>query len=221
MMNRYINNQNGSTVFYLIWGFFLMGMLLILTFNIVNIYVVKNQANIAADQASMAASSEVYKSIKDVISDYEPPGILGLLEEEEETLAEKIEEEIESLETSHGYLSTTETEIRAINNVLNDELTTNNHLRSEISESINDSLPSVINVVEKVLEQNNAIVTGSKITLFNEDLRVEVMTSTEYNTTEYSSMMPTLSEDIDQKGVGLSVSFADLTGWSSWEYVFD
>ncbi|MDF1511675.1 hypothetical protein PZE06_26760, partial [Robertmurraya sp. DFI.2.37] len=67
MNEEVLDNERGSGVILTIFSFAIVGIMLILVLNIAMVFTKKEQALIAAEHASIAATSVVYEKIDSVV----------------------------------------------------------------------------------------------------------------------------------------------------------
>jgi hypothetical protein len=51
---KYVQNEKGNAAFYLLWLLGIVAIIFVLTINIIKVYVVKEHANLAVEQAALA-----------------------------------------------------------------------------------------------------------------------------------------------------------------------
>lgn len=209
-MSVVLKSQKGNAVILTIWTLSVLGLMIVIIMNIAKVYVVKEQASIAAEQASLAASAVVYDEVGKVIEHYENEDLF-----EDETLQEKVEKEEQRLQSQNGNLSLNEAHIQAIDYVLLQVLRQDEALREEIKGALERAGGDVQAVVSNIISKNGGKPSGTQIHYFNDDKRIEVVTSARFEAVKYKSMFTGSDSDVSQRGIGIEIPFVDEVGWNS------
>lgn len=209
-MRQHIQNERGSMAILTVWTLTIVAIMLILVVNIAKLYVVKEQAALAAEQASIAASSVVVEEVKQVVDHYidpdAPPGA--------KTLKEKVTEQRNMLIGHHG-MTASEAYVEALNVVLPQEATYDSDLRDELVDAMNSAVYRMPSVVGNIITENHGKRSDTTIYVLNSQQRIEVETTVRFEKSHYSGMHLGQDEDVPQKGMGPELRFVSSLPWSS------
>ena len=204
-----LNDEQGS-MSIVVGGILFFGVLLIiLLFNFIKIFATADQATTAAEQASIAASTVVYDEAMKVIQSHSYP--CG--EEEDCYLIDDYNDEKQILSKSSS-LSASEIKKKAIDNVLIKMIPGDSILRQKIYGALITARKNIPAVVNKVISENKAEISSTKITFLNSKNRIEVKTAITYNSIE-AGFINAMSERIDQMGMGVQIPFAAYVNWTN------
>ncbi|MFZ2464087.1 MAG: pilus assembly protein TadG-related protein [Caldibacillus thermoamylovorans] len=219
-------DERGNASFYIIWIVFIMGLMLVLIINICGVFVTKQQASNAAEQASIAATDVLYDGIREAVSDYDQYQIQKFLEAnqlgvfpEEQKLSYKIDQQETNL-LAVGY-SRNEAAIQAIDQVVEAELPgLDEMLETYITDKIRTKLTDIRQVAADVIQRNNGDTSKSEITVFKDE-RVQVKAVVHFEGQEQEKFLRKIVSDIPQKGSGPKLDFVHRLGWGEATYPLD
>jgi hypothetical protein len=218
-MKRYINNEEGSGVLLTLFSFAIVGAMLILVLNIAMVFTKKEQASIAAENASLAATSVVYEYIDTVVQSHVKEVIIGVDENgveiiKYEPLIEKVLNRESALRFSHPWLSDNEIYIKAINEVLISEIPDDEKLPGKISSALHSAQSSIPSVIEHIIDENIGEETDFEYEWkLDDNYRIEVIAKLTSNAVDYNSMDFGDESVIPQRGKGPTISFIEASGW--------
>lgn len=211
MMKRlrklYQDESGGMSLLMMAVVFF--GILMfVLLLNFIKVFAVDNQANTAAQQGSLAATGVVYKQAMNVIERYSYPcgdDICFLIEDYHK----------EKRALSGESLSENEKHRKAIDKTLLNRMSRDATLKRQIRLAMQRATAEIPGVVKNVIRKNNAKVSDTKIKIFNNKNRIEVITSAEFESSEVPGFMRKMKEDLPQIGMGVEVPFIQVLNWPS------
>lgn len=218
-MKKYMNNERGSGVILTIFNLAIVGIMLILVLNIAMVFTKKEQTSIAAEQASLAATSVVYEEIDPVIQSHKKRVVIGVDEFGNEIirwepLIDKVRERESAIRASHLLLSDNEVHIKAVNDVLISEIPDDEDLPPKITSALNSAEFSIPTVIEDIIDENIGDKTEFKLINWGLDdkNRIEVTIETKFEAVDYNGIDYGGESDIPQRGIGPSISFIEVTG---------
>ena len=85
----YLKNEKGNAVIFLLWLLGIVAIIFVLTINIVKVYIVKEHANLAVEQAALAGTSVLLEKTKEAIEEFDSkPDLLYLADRDLQRLAD-------------------------------------------------------------------------------------------------------------------------------------
>ena len=162
-----------------------------------NVFLIKEKASNNAEQASLAASGEVLNALKNAIELYDAEQLefYTAMDSYDSYLKDSIKiqlsEDIGEISSSHPELSQMEINHKAINKVIESKLPgINGALEAFVNSELASATGRVRQVVRDNIEVNKGELSETKIKLFNQNNRVEVMTATKYKDVKYDELFP-------------------------------
>ena len=229
-MKRFIANEKGNTMIFMLGSMTMLVLMFVIIGSFANVFIIKEKASNNAEQASLAASGEILAGLNTAIEQYDKFQYNYYLSIEQPELYElhsilkKLGEEEVKLSSSGRDLSTIEINHNAINNVIKAELEspgiTSSALLGYVTSELGTAVSRAHNAVEKNINDNNGVLSGTTVIIFNKNKRVEVKTATKYKAIKYDSLFPEDKRLIKQKGEGLKFEFLSGFGTFKSEYTF-
>lgn len=208
-MRELLNNERGSGLYITMFYFVIVGITLILILNIVMIFLQKEQASNAAEQASFAATSAVYDKVNAVVKEHVKIIHIGKTTIEE-PLIEKVATAEQAIRASNSNLSNNEIHIQAVNQVLLSEIPDDGNLKEKINTAVNSV--DIQGILKKYIKSNHGkeeITPDWDIV----DYRIEVIAKSEFEAVHHNGIQYGSDDDIPQKGIGPKLSFLQALGW--------
>lgn len=218
-MKQYIDNERGNGVILTIFSFAIVGIMLILVLNIAMVFTTKEQTAIAAEHASIAATSVVFEKVEPIIQSHVKEVIIGVDENgvdiiKYEPLIDKVIDRENAIKASKPWLSNNEVHIQAVNQVLSSEIPDDDKLKPKISNAINSAKYSIPSVINSIVDKNIGDDINFKVEWkLDGDNRIEVIAKTEYEPVKYEGLNFGGKNEIPQKGKGPKISFLEEAGW--------
>ncbi|MED3551133.1 hypothetical protein [Cytobacillus praedii] len=226
-MKRFIADEKGNTMIFMLGSMTMLVLMFVIIGSFANVFIIKEKASNNAEQASLAASGEILAGLNTAINQYDQfqydfyMSIERLDLYAANSILKKLGEEKVKLSSSGRDLSTIEINHNAINNVIKDELPgISNALQGFVTSELGTAVSRVHNAVEKNINDNNGVLSGTTVIIFNKNKRVEVKTATKYKAIKYDSLFPEDKRLIKQKGEGLKFEFLSGFGTFKSEYTF-
>lgn len=197
-----------------------MSLLFIIIGSFANVFIQKEKSSNNAEQASITASAIIFDSLEKAIDDYDD-SLEGKIEDIlDKSINEKVRKKIEQLRPLNPQLSSIEIKHKAINSVLKHELISNSTLATYITEGLNDATTKIPQAVKENIENNQGEISETEIKLFNQNNRVEVITSTKFKALKFDKYFPDDKRAIKQVGEGNKFDFINELGGWEWHVKF-
>lgn len=222
-MRKFINNERGSGLFYTMFYMMIFGIAVILILNIAIVFMKKGQANVAAEQASYAATSVIYKKVFPIAKAHikiievkdEDGNIIEVIKE---PLIEKFDIIKDSILNANKNLTDNEAEIQALNEVLVQEIPADDDLSCKIAGALNNVNHSISYAVQTTIENNGGkFYPGEYQWSFNKQNRIEVDAKAEFKAVHYNGINFGSDDDIPQTGEGPTIPFYKLPSMGACE----
>ncbi|MYL55706.1 hypothetical protein GLW08_20605 [Pontibacillus yanchengensis] len=207
---KHLNNEQGNSVFYLIWMLGIVGGVLIIVFNMSNIFIVKQNASMAAEQAALAGTSVILEETQKAIEDFDEKAIAQKLLDGGDTIEEQIDEKQKEY-YNNGY-SNSRALIFAYNEVLPEKMNKYEKLKEELSDHLSSNKidGKIRNEVISVIQRNSGLSEETEVEINKDEWYIEVKTASRYETISSGEYVEEeLSEDVVQKGQGPSLNYVE------------
>lgn len=215
-MRKFLKNERGSGVLLTIFNFAIVGILLALIINIAMVYTKKEQASIAAEHASLAATSVLYDEVNKVVDSYvkvvdikPDEGSIEIIK----TLKEKVEERERELVFLDPTLTKNERRIQAIDDILSAEVRDDGILAMQVSDAVRAAEANFDSVIKDIISKNHGKDAAEDYDWQYKDYHIVVQAETEFEPTQYNGIQFGSKEDISQVGTGPEISFLRSLGW--------
>ncbi|MEC5424932.1 Tad domain-containing protein [Virgibacillus sp. C22-A2] len=207
-IQQLFKNERGNIALFVIGMLGLMMVLFVFVLNMGAALVVKEKSATTAKQASMAATSMLYKEVRQEIYEYEHETLEGSIHAFFEDFDEKISDEKDSLRNNSNYNDWTdnELELEALDRVL-DKALSNSELRIKLREILQniDFDATVINMARNTIVENGGKLEGATLTV--KQNRIYVRAANEVESTSYDGLLRGIKEKLYQESAGPKVDF--------------
>lgn len=235
----YLNNEQGNIALFVIGILSVMIILFVLILNLAGALIVKEQAISTSQQAALAATAALYEDLPEFISDYEmklkemlaeeaeeggeaePPEVAAP-KEEEDSIAELIEKEVDNLSGEMADYSLNEIQNEAIDRVLASEM--DKGLGGGLlKKMMNDEMEyrwinSMKESARNTILANGGELAGAQMTVF-ENGQVVVKSSKEASAIGYNGFFAGAVKNLTKSSKGPEVMFVQkLAGWEGRTY---
>jgi hypothetical protein len=215
-MRCYLDNERGSGVLLTILNFAIVGIILILVLNIAMAFTKKEQASIAAEHASLAATSVLYEQVYEDVKSYKKlidadieEGTIDILK----TIEEKVEEREDKLKYSQPFLSKNERHIQAIDDVLSSEIKEDHLFSDQVLQAVRDAESYIDSSVQKTIGKNHGKDAANEYKWEFQEYRIVVEAKTRFEAVHYNGLNFGKDSDVSQVGTGPEISFLEALGW--------
>lgn len=209
----YLQNEKGNASIYLLWLFGIFALLFVLTINIVKIYVVKEHANLAVEQAALAGTAVLLEKTKEAIDEFENKVTLDPLfiaDRELQILTDSgksISQLIDENKNNYTSSGTDEADayIKAANAILPERINRHPYLKKELKKKLGftsaDAYYIFSPTVQNIIDQNQGLPIETEIKFTNE-WQIEVKSAVPYKSIFDHKYISQFIEKIPQKGYG-------------------
>ena len=218
---RFVKNENGNAAIFMLWLLGIVAIIFVITVNIIKVYVVKEQANLAVEQAALAGTAVLLEKTKEAVNEFDTrPTVdpLYLADREVQKLTDSgksvgdlIEEETEKylargMDEGDAY-------IKAANKILPSRVNGHPFLKKELKNSLGLSTSDVpylfSSAVLETIDQNQAKTEKTEVELSREDWRVEVKSVVQYESISDQKFITSFLSDIPQIGYGPTLTYLE------------
>lgn len=208
-MKQHIRNERGSGVILTIFSLAIVGIMLILVLNITMAFTKKEQASIAAEHASLAATSAIYDEVNDVVNSHVK--IMGVEDGIDilEPLIDKVNARKASLNSSG--LSSNEIHIQAVNEVLVAEIPDDPILKVKLKHAVSRAKADVPAIIKDIIDANGG-KDADPVWKFR-DYQIVVEAKTEFKAANQEKIIFASDQDIPQVGTGPEIPFLETLGY--------
>lgn len=208
-----LNERGNVTILVLTIFFFLLLVVFSVLFNISTIFVDKEVAANSAQQASLAATNQIYEEAEMAIRAYDTsieswtdPVFIWPL----------VEAQMKSIQAANPDWSPIEARYEAIDRVLLAAIPTYPTLGTYVMIGLHQAAAEIPGDVADILARNKSTLSGSSLKLFNGEDRIEVRTSVRYESKTFGlEFMPEHTEQIYQTGESRIIGFIKVTEWKN------
>lgn len=210
-MKRYIDNEKGNSIFFILWLFGIVAVVFLIVANIAKIYVVQAQANSSVEQAAFAGTSVLIDETTKTIEEFDGSVISAAQKALDggKSINEQIEEKQQKL-TDSGKASDL-SYIQVLNDVLPGELEEHPLLKEAFREHFSDSTLNsrIQNAAQSILTDNDANPEDMDLILSTEDWRIEVKSTATFESISDKKLIEVFQEKIPQKGYGPKLKYLE------------
>ncbi|KAA9015975.1 pilus assembly protein TadG-related protein [Niallia endozanthoxylica] len=218
---KFVKNENGNAAIFMLWLLGIVAIIFVIIVNIIKVYVVKEQANLAVEQAALAGTAVLLEKTKEAVNEFDTrPTVdpLYLADREVQKLTDSgksvemlIEEETEKylargMDEGDAY-------IKAANKILPSRVNGHPFLKKELKRSLglssSDAAYLFSSAVLKTIDENEAKTEKTEIELSREDWRVEVKSVVQFETISDQKFIASFLSEIPQKGYGPTLAYLE------------
>ncbi|MEO4054212.1 hypothetical protein [Solibacillus sp. CAU 1738] len=221
---KYLKNENGSAIFYLLWIMTTIVIISVIVLNIARVYVVKQQAATGAQLGAIAATNEILATTKAAIQEYDTE-MARIIAERNAELEEGEEPEVydplwDSIWERTNQLTAPGNSrqmayIQALNGILPSML---NDCSADDAPCLKEILYTKVfidpafrnqtyDVVKRIVIENGGNEERLEIKISKDKYRVEIKTDATYESITDGSLLTSFSKDIKQQGYGLPLLY--------------
>lgn len=209
---NYLKNEQGNAVFYLIWLLGVSAVIFVIVVNIAKVYVVKQQAATATQQAAFAGTVVLLDVTQEGIESFDSDltksaaqKVLDRGKSIQNQIDEKVEEFVnEDIDLQLAY-------IKAYNEILPEKINKHPQFKKEMEDTFKNSNLSdrLLSAVQSTITENEANADDVEVLLSDTKWRVEVTADATYSTITDGSYLKSFKSDIKQKGSGPSLEYLE------------
>lgn len=209
---KYLSNDRGNSAFYLIWIIGISAVIFVIVVNIAKVYVVKQHAATATQQAAFAGTVVLLEATQEGIQNFDSDltksaaqKVIDKGKSIEDQIDEKVDEFVEQDEDLQVAY------IKAYNLVLPEKIEKHPQFKKEMEDTFRDSGLSgkLLSAVQSTITANEANAESVEVLLSDTKWRVEVTADATYKTITDGTYLKSFTSDIKQKGIGPSLQYLE------------
>ncbi len=218
---KHLKNENGNAAIYMLWLLGIVAVIFILTINIVKVYIVKEHANLAVEQAALAGTASLIEKTQEAIDKFDnrvTVDPLYLADREAQKLGDlgkNVGQLIEKkkIDYMNGGMGEADAFIKAANEILPKRIDRHPFLKKELRDSLgsssNDAYYIFSSSVMEIINNNEARPQDTEMELSSIEWRVEVKSSVRFETISDNKFISKFVSDIPQKGYGPTLAYLE------------
>lgn len=204
-------NERGNAAIYMVWLLGIVAFIFLIAINIANVFVTGAQSSNISEQAAIAGTSVVVDETKTAIEQFDdnPLSISTREHHDMKPLAAVIEEKKNRYQQTG--LSASQAYIKALNDVLPEEIEEHELLKETIKSHFNSVNLStkIYDAVTSVVHSNHGNTAETQVVLSNTEWRIEVSTSVDYHSISDQKYIPEITDKIDAEGFGPRLKYLE------------
>jgi hypothetical protein len=214
---RYIENEKGNAAIYMLWLLGIVAVIFVLTVNIVKVYVVKEHANLAVEQAALAGTSVLLDKTMEAVEEFDSsPNLDFFADRDLQRIANEgksIGQLLEERQSEHMAVDMDEADayIKAANEILPENIKLYSSLRKEMKNKLGLTSPDLNSLISPTIldaiSKNDGRTEQTEIEISTEKWRVEVKSSVQFEALSDQEFISRFVKDIPQKGYGPSLVY--------------
>ncbi|PUB16779.1 hypothetical protein [Paenisporosarcina sp. OV554] len=209
---KYLNNERGNSAFYIIWLLGISAVIFVIVVNIAKVYVVKQHAATATQQAAFAGTVVLLEATQEGIESFDSDLTKSASQKEIDkgkSIQDQIDEKVDEFVAQDEDLQLAY--IKAYNEVLPEKIKKHPQFKKEMEDTLRDSGLSgkLLSAVQSTITANEANADDVEVLLSDSKWRVEVTADATYKTITDGTYLKSFTSDIKQKGVGPSLEYLE------------
>lgn len=209
---RQVKNEDGNSLVYIMWLLSMCGVIILIVLNITGVYMTKQNASTATEQAALAGTAVMMKATDDAIKDFDKDLIRSLDQKLDDTLksVETLVQEKKEEYKNAGKNDQT-ARILAYNAIIPERLIKYPEMLEVFKDKFgSQQLANDLNrEINYILNENGTMVDTAELVLSNTDWRIEVKASASFSTITDGKYLNEFAKDIPQKGVGPKLAYLE------------
>ena len=209
---KYLNNERGNSAFYIIWLLGISAVIFVIVVNIAKVYVVKQHAATATQQAAFAGTVVLLEATQEGIESFDGDLTKSASQkviDKGKSIQDQIDEKVDEFVAQDEDLQLAY--IKAYNEVLPEKIKIHPQFKKEMEDTLRDSGLSgkLLSAVQSTITANEANADDVEVLLSDTKWRVEVTADATYKTITDGTYLQSFTSDIKQKGVGPSLEYLE------------
>lgn len=215
---KYLVNEKGHATIYFLWLLGIVAVIFVLTINIVKVYIVKEHANLAVEQAALAGTAVLLDRTKKAVEEFDTSPTTDLLYIDDrnyqrflddgkgvgELIEEKQSDYISSgMDEANAY-------IKAANQILPIRIDRHPYLKKELRYTLgyssSDAYYIFSSAVQDIINQNKAKTDETEVK-FTGLWQIEVKSAVKFESISDHKFIPLYTDKIYQKGYGPALTY--------------
>jgi len=209
---KYLSNDRGNSAFYLIWIIGISAVIFVIVVNIAKVYVVKQHAATATQQAAFAGTVVLLEATQEGIQNFDSDLTKSAAQkviDKGKSIEDQIDEKVDEFVAQDEDLQLAY--IKAYNLVLPEKIKKHPQFKKEMEDTFRDSGLSgkLLSAVQSTITANEANADDVEVMLSDTKWRVEVTADATYKTITDGTYLKSFTSDIKQKGIGPSLQYLE------------
>lgn len=209
---KYLNNERGNSAFYIIWLLGISAVIFVIVVNIAKVYVVKQHAATATQQAAFAGTVVLLEATQEGIESFDSDLTKSASQkviDKGKSIQDQIDEKVDEFVAQDEDLQLAY--IKAYNEVLPEKIKKHPQFKKEMEDTFRDSGLSgkLLSAVQSTITANEANADDVEVLLSDSKWRLEVTADATYKTITDGTYLKSFTSDIKQKGVGPSLEYLE------------
>lgn len=209
---KYLSNDRGNSAFYLIWIIGISAVIFVIVVNIAKVYVVKQHAATATQQAAFAGTVVLLEATQEGIESFDSDLTKSAAQkviDKGKSIEDQIDEKVDEFVAQDEDLQLAY--IKAYNEVIPDKIKKHPQFKKEMEDTFRDSGLSgkILSAVQSTITANEANADDVEVLLSDTKWRVEVTADATYKTITDGTYLKSFTSDIKQKGIGPSLQYLE------------
>ena len=209
---KYLSNDRGNSAFYLIWIIGISAVIFVIVVNIAKVYVVKQHAATATQQAAFAGTVVLLEATQEGIENFDSDLTKSAAQkviDKGKSIEDQIDEKVDEFVAQDEDLQLAY--IKAYNEVLPEKIKKHPQFKKEMEDTFSDSGLSgkLLSAVQSTITANEANAESVEVLLSNSKWRVEVTADATYKTITDGTYLKSFTSDIKQKGIGPALQYLE------------
>ncbi len=209
---KYLNNERGNSAFYIIWLLGISAVIFVIVVNIAKVYVVKQHAATATQQAAFAGTVVLLEATQEGIESFDSDLTKSASQkviDKGKSIQDQIDEKVDEFVAQDEDLQLAY--IKAYNEVLPEKIKKHPQFEKEMEDTFRDSGLSgkLLSAVQSTITANEANADDVEVLLSDSKWRLEVTADATYKTITDGTYLKSFTSDIKQKGVGPSLEYLE------------
>ncbi|MDX1806276.1 MAG: hypothetical protein R3267_04585 [Paenisporosarcina sp.] len=209
---KYLSNDRGNSAFYLIWIIGISAVIFVIVVNIAKVYVVKQHAATATQQAAFAGTVVLLEATQEGIESFDSDLTKSAAQkviDKGKSIEDQIDEKVDEFVAQDEDLQLAY--IKAYNEVLPEKIEKHPQFKKEMEDTFRDSGLSgkLLSAVQSTITANEANADDVEVLLSDTKWRVEVTADATYKTITDGTYIKSFTSDIKQKGIGPSLQYLE------------
>jgi len=213
---NHLKNEDGNATFYMIWLLGIVALIFLIVLNLVKVYVVKEHANLSAEQAAIAGTATLLTYTERAVDEVDNHPVMTA--ERVATGKKKLSKLVKDKQQNYidyQNMDQSTAYIKAINDVIPAKMNENpmlenlirNKFRGELGHSIWDLQMKVGPTIQEMIAKNGGNTTNTEILFSTSKWRLEVKSTVTFKSISDHKFITNFVGDVPQKGYGPRLEF--------------
>lgn len=210
---KYVRNERGNAVFFMIWLLGIVAILFLIVLNLAKVFIVKEHASLSVEQAAFAGTAAIIEKTKDAVNDFDsgPESVAQKVLDGGKSIGELMEEK-EAAYVTNGA-SQSDAFIKAANEILTPRIDIHPLLKIALRNRLGNDSSDLYSIaaadIQDIIYANNANIEDTEILFDEDDWRLEVKSTATFQSISDNKYIQNILADIPQRGYGPSLAYLE------------